>query len=71
MFKLILLLLLLGFACVAVMMLIQRLNSIASQLGDLRRQVDRKDAELSRRVASLNEQAQANQEQGGRTRIEK
>lgn len=74
MFKLILLLLLLAFACAAAMTLLHRLNRIASQLGDLRREVDRKNDELNRRVAIVNAQTKAQekaQEQDERTRIER
>ncbi len=69
MFKLILLLILLGFACAAAMMLIQRLNSIAAQLGDLKRQVQRKDDELNRRLANLNEPAQSSPDEPRRTQL--
>ena len=74
MFKLILLVLLLAFACAAAMMLIHRLNRISSQLGDLRRESDRKNDELSRRVATIKAQAKAQEAadrgEDGRTRVE-
>ncbi len=53
MFKFLLLILLLGFACAAAMMLVQRLNSIASQLGELKRDMARNESELRRRAAAL------------------
>ena len=64
--KFILLLLLLAFACAAAMMLVHRLNRIAADLGDLRRQAARKDDELNRRLADLNEQSGRD----GATRVE-
>ena len=73
MFKLILLVLLLSFACAAAMTLIHRLNRIASELGHLRREVDKKNDELNHRVATFNAQSkaqrQAEQDEDKRTRM--
>jgi len=49
--KFIILILLLGFACAVAMMLIRRLHTIASDLGDLKRDMARNESELRRRVA--------------------
>jgi hypothetical protein len=59
--KFIILLLLLGFACAVAMMLLRRLHTITSDLGDLKRDMARNESELRRRVA-IAEQNKKNQE---------